>query len=140
LIGLPLPIGMALMALYAVANLRHEHGRSSWGVGSTFVAVMSIAAVSRDIWLPWLGGDAAIIAALILFCIAIFAGVPVGFVLLLAVESRHEAPLVDLTKGEIVRKGLELLSDTVPDLWRKLQPLARSSGRENNLPHCINIA
>src|SRR6266851_7769294 len=37
LIGLPLPIGMALMALYAVANLRHEHGRSSWGVGSSFV-------------------------------------------------------------------------------------------------------
>jgi tripartite ATP-independent transporter DctM subunit len=84
LIGLPLPVGMALMALYAVANLRNDHGRASWGVGSTFVAVMSIAAVSRDIWLPWLGGDAAIIAALILFCIAIFAGVPVGFVLLLS--------------------------------------------------------
>ncbi len=84
LIGLPLPIGMALMALYALANLRNDHGRASWGVGSSFVAVMSIAAVSRDIWLPWLGGDAAIIAALILFCVAIFAGVPVGFVLLLS--------------------------------------------------------
>jgi tripartite ATP-independent transporter DctM subunit len=84
LIGLPLPVGMALMALYAAANLRRDHGRASWGVGSTFVAVMSVAAVSRDIWLPWLGGDAAIIAALILFCVAIFAGVPVGFVLLLS--------------------------------------------------------
>src|SRR5258708_13321512 len=83
---------MEMMEVYAVANIRHEPGRSSWGVGSTFVAVMSIAAVSRDIWLPWLGGDAAIIAALILFCIAIFAGVPVGFVLLLSTATYLWAP------------------------------------------------
>ncbi len=42
------------------------------------------AAVTRDSWLPYLGGDAAIITALVLFFVAIFAGVPVGFVLLLA--------------------------------------------------------
>ena len=39
---------------------------------------------TRDFWLPYLGGDAAIIVALALFFVAIFAGVPVGFVLLLA--------------------------------------------------------
>jgi TRAP-type C4-dicarboxylate transport system permease large subunit len=45
---------------------------------------ITIAALTRDIWLPLLGDDAAIIAALSLFFIAILAGVPVGFVLLLA--------------------------------------------------------
>ena len=84
LIGLPLPIGMALMALYAGANLWRDHGRAGWGTGTGFVAALSLAAIGRDTWLPWLGGDAAIIAALIFFLVAIVAGVPVGFVLLLS--------------------------------------------------------
>src|SRR6266567_608487 len=73
MIALPLPVGMALLVLYALANLRGEHGRMAWGVGAAFVGVMAAAAATRDFWLPQLGGDAAI-----------FAGVPVGFVLLLA--------------------------------------------------------
>src|SRR6266700_3379759 len=70
LIALPLPVGMALLVLYALANLRGEHGRMAWGVGAAFVGVMAAAA--------------ATLAALALFFTAIFAGVPVGFVLLLA--------------------------------------------------------
>jgi TRAP-type C4-dicarboxylate transport system permease small subunit len=84
MIALPLPVGMALLALYALANLRGEHGRMAWGVGVPFVGVIAAAAATRDLWLPRLGGDAAILAALALFFTAIFAGVPVGFVLLLA--------------------------------------------------------
>src|SRR6266849_5403686 len=84
LIALPLPVGMALLVLYALANLRGEHGRMAWGVGAPFVGLMAAAAATRDFWLPQLGGDAAILAALALFFTAIFAGVPVGFVLLLA--------------------------------------------------------
>ncbi len=84
MIALPLPVGMALLVLYALANLRGEHGRMAWGVGAAFVGVMAAAAATRDFWLPQLGGDAAILAALALFFTAIFAGVPVGFVLLLA--------------------------------------------------------
>src|ERR1700674_5573067 len=84
MIALPLPVGMVLLALYALANLRGEHGRMAWGVGVPFVGVIAAAAATRDLWLPQLGGDAAIIAALLLFFVAIFAGVPVGFVLLLA--------------------------------------------------------
>src|SRR6266851_557785 len=84
LIALPLPVGMALLALYALTNLRSEHGRMAWGVGAPFLGVMAVAAATRDFWLPQLGGDAAILAALALFFTAIFAGVPVGFVLLLA--------------------------------------------------------
>src|SRR6266700_233770 len=70
MIALPLPVGMALLVLYALANLRGEHGRMAWGVGAAFVGVMAAAA--------------ATLAALALFFTAIFAGVPVGFVLLLA--------------------------------------------------------
>lgn len=84
MIALPLPVGMALLALYALANLRGEHGRMAWGVGGPFLGLMAAAAATRDFWLPLLGGDAAILAALALFFAAIFAGVPVGFVLLLA--------------------------------------------------------
>ena len=84
LIALPLPIGMALLMLYAAVNLKRDHGTMALGVGAAFAATITIAALTRDIWLPLLGDDAAIIAALSLFFIAILAGVPVGFVLLLS--------------------------------------------------------
>jgi tripartite ATP-independent transporter DctM subunit len=84
LIALPLPIGMALLMLYSAVNLKRDHGTMAIGVGLAFAATVTIAALTRDTWLPLLGDDAAIIAALSLFFIAILAGVPVGFVLLLS--------------------------------------------------------
>jgi len=84
LIALPLPVGMALLVLYAAVNLRRDHGAMALGVGAGFATVVAIAALTRDSWLPMLGDDAAIIAALGLFFFAILAGVPVGFVLLLS--------------------------------------------------------
>lgn len=84
LIALPLPIGMALLALYAAIGLRRDHGMMALWMGAAFAVVVTIAALTRDVWLPWLGDDAAIIAALGLFFVAILAGVPVGFVLLLS--------------------------------------------------------
>jgi tripartite ATP-independent transporter DctM subunit len=83
-IALPLPIGMVLMILYAAVNLVRDHGKTGLGVGIAFAATIAVAALTRDVWLPLLGDDAAIIAALSLFFIAILAGVPVGFVLLLS--------------------------------------------------------
>src|SRR5580700_9833415 len=67
LIALPLPVGMLLLALYAVANLRREHARTAWGVGIAFVVFIAAAAATRGYWLPWLGDDGAIIVALALF-------------------------------------------------------------------------
>ncbi len=84
LIAAPLPIGMALLMLYAAVNLRRDHGAMALGVGLVFAVVVTVAAFTRDIWLPLLGDDAAIIAALSLFFLSILAGVPVGFVLLLS--------------------------------------------------------
>jgi len=84
LIAFPLPIGMAMLALFALDNLCRHSTRLALGVGIAFVAVLTAAALTRDLWLLYLCDDGAIIASLVLFFVAIFAGVPVGFVLLLA--------------------------------------------------------
>jgi tripartite ATP-independent transporter DctM subunit len=83
LIAAPLPIGMALMALYAGLHLRREYGARVLPIAAVAVAVIVVALLTQDYWLP-LEGNGAIIAALALFFIAILAGVPVGFVLLMA--------------------------------------------------------
>jgi tripartite ATP-independent transporter DctM subunit len=84
IIGSPLPAGMALIGAYAIVHLWREYGRMAWKVAGAFALIMTIAMITRDMWQPWLSSDAAIIAALLFFFVAIFAGVPVGFVLLLA--------------------------------------------------------
>ncbi|HUN98000.1 MAG TPA: TRAP transporter large permease subunit [Bradyrhizobium sp.] len=84
LIALPLPIGMALLTIYAATGLWRDHGMMAVWTAAAFGIVVTLAALTRDVWLPWLGDDAAIIAALGLFFVAILAGVPVGFVLLLS--------------------------------------------------------
>jgi tripartite ATP-independent transporter DctM subunit len=84
LIALPLPLGMTLIVFHALTHLRRAHGRAAWGAGGAFAVLMAGLAATRDFWLGWVSGDGAIGAALALFFIAIFAGVPVGFVLLLA--------------------------------------------------------
>ena len=57
LIALPLPIGMALLMLYATVNLKRDHGAMALGVGAAFTATVTIAALTRDTWLPLLGDD-----------------------------------------------------------------------------------
>jgi tripartite ATP-independent transporter DctM subunit len=73
-----------LIALHALDNLYRKDRWKAFGVGFAFIALLAGAALTRDLWLPMLGGDAAIGVALTLFFLAIFAGVPVGFALLLA--------------------------------------------------------
>jgi tripartite ATP-independent transporter DctM subunit len=87
LIALPLPIGMALFALYAIDRLYRLDRRMACGSALAFVIALTAGVMSRELWLPWVGGDNGINLALLLFFVAIFAGVPVGFVLLLASAS-----------------------------------------------------
>lgn len=84
LIGFPLPAGMALIALYAIAHLRRERASMAMKVAAVIGTAFVAALLTRELWLPWFAGDTAIAAVLIFFVIAIFAGVPVGFVLLLS--------------------------------------------------------
>jgi TRAP-type C4-dicarboxylate transport system permease small subunit len=44
LIALPLPLGMALLALYAANNLYRENRRMIWSVGVAFIVVLALAA------------------------------------------------------------------------------------------------
>ncbi|MGH6742736.1 MAG: TRAP transporter small permease, partial [Bradyrhizobium sp.] len=54
LIALPLPVGMVLLMLYAAVNLRRDHGIMALGVGAAFALTVTLAALTRDAWLPWL--------------------------------------------------------------------------------------
>lgn len=83
-IALPLPVGMALMALYAGHHLWKKHRGYALPAAVGLGAFLAIAALTRDRWLPWFSGDRPISASLAIFFVAILAGVPVGFVLLLA--------------------------------------------------------
>jgi TRAP-type C4-dicarboxylate transport system permease small subunit len=54
LIALPLPLGMALLALYAMSNLCRETWQTIAGVGGLFILALLAAAATREVWLPWL--------------------------------------------------------------------------------------
>jgi tripartite ATP-independent transporter DctM subunit len=84
IIAAPLPVGMALLATYAAVHLWREHRRSAWRVASALAAMLVMAMLTRASWQPWFTGDVAISAVLVFFLVAILAGVPVGFVLLLS--------------------------------------------------------
>ena len=113
LIALPLPLGMALMALFAAARAWREHGASALVVAALFVAAIALATTTSGFWMPALGDDSSIIAALVLFFVAIFAGVPVGFVLLLAAASylwtSGAAPLLVLPQTMVAGAGNYIL-------------------------------
>ena len=113
LIALPLPAGMALMAIYAAARVGRGHGRLALLVALLFLAATALAATTYGSWLPALGDDSSMIAALVLFFAAIFAGVPVGFVLMLAAASylgmSGAAPLLVLPQTMVAGAGNYIL-------------------------------
>ena len=84
LIAAPLPLGMALIVFYAAIHLWRIHGAAAIATGAAFLLVVGATAATCGQWLPAFGDDAPIMASLILFVVAILAGVPVGFVLLFA--------------------------------------------------------
>jgi tripartite ATP-independent transporter DctM subunit len=84
LIGLPLPLGMALLVVYAGAHLWRDHRWLGLKVFASIIVLAIAGELTSSWWLPLMDGDGAIVAALTIFLVAIFAGLPVGFVLLLA--------------------------------------------------------
>jgi len=113
LIALPLPIGMALMAECAAERLWRMHRRLALIVAAVFLFATAAVATTYGSWLPALGDDSSLIAALVLFFVAIFAGVPVGFVLLLAAVSylwtSGASPLVVLPQTMVAGAGNYIL-------------------------------
>jgi tripartite ATP-independent transporter DctM subunit len=84
IIAVPLPIGMALIAVFVAHRFWRTHGKMALPTAAAFFLVAGAAAATCSRWLPFFGDDAPIVVALVLFVVAILAGVPVGFVLLLA--------------------------------------------------------
>jgi tripartite ATP-independent transporter DctM subunit len=84
LIAVPLPLGMALVAVFVADRFWRTHRKLAAPAAAAFFFVAAAAAAMCSRWLPLFGDNAPIVAALILFVVAILAAVPVGFVLLLA--------------------------------------------------------
>jgi len=114
LIALPLPLGMALIALFAANHLWRGHGaRTALATLAAFVVGSGLAAATCDLWLPAFGDDGAIMVALVIFVLAILAGVPVGFVLLFATAAylwgSGAAPLAVLPQNMVNGAGSYIL-------------------------------
>lgn len=84
LIALPLPAGMALLAIYATLHLWREHRDVALAAVIAFAALLIAVLAIGGEWIYPLGGKLPVIMALTLFFAAILSGVPVGFVLLIA--------------------------------------------------------
>jgi TRAP-type C4-dicarboxylate transport system permease small subunit len=84
LIAMPLPVGTALLAFYALIRLARDHGAFALGFGMLIAMPCAMLFANEQIPMPSLDGDAPIVVVLAFFFIGILVGVPVGFVLLLA--------------------------------------------------------
>ena len=80
---LPLMICMLVLVATAIEHLLAQHRPTVVAVGLGLGIVVLGLAATRDIWLPWLEGDAALALSLALFFVPVLLGLPVGFALLL---------------------------------------------------------
>lgn len=108
-IAAPLTLSMALLATHATHRLLRHGLSTASAVGVPLLVLLAAAAMTRGAWLPYLAGDAAIAVALILFLVAIFGGLPVGFGLLMATTSylwlSDTVPLVALPQNMVDGTG-----------------------------------
>ena len=113
IVALPLSIGMALLGFHAIVRLTRDHGTLGWRAALALVVLLIAGAATRTAWLPWFSSDSAILAALVLFVLAILAGLPVGFVLILSTAAymcfSDAAPLVVLPQTMVNGTGNYIL-------------------------------
>ncbi len=104
-IGLPLALGMVLLAIYAVVRLFEDAPQLALKIGLGIAVVLGVAYATQSFWQPLFAGDAAVFTVLILFAVGILLGVPVGFALLLAAAAylwfANAAPMVTLTQNMV---------------------------------------
>ena len=83
-IVVPLTASMMLLMFHAARRLLRAPPGPAVAVGAAVAAILALAFATRPLWLPWFTGDGAITAALGLFLVTIFGGLPIGFALLLS--------------------------------------------------------
>ena len=105
----PLTASMALLMVYAATRLARAPRPTLYGVGAGFAGVLALAFATRPAWLPWFTGDGAITAALALFFLTIFGGLPIGFALLLSTAvylwTADTVPMVALPQNMVDGTG-----------------------------------
>lgn len=105
LMVLPLSLSMLLLVLYAIDRLRQRHRFMAVAVGVPLVVLLGGAILTRAAWLPFLAGDSGMYASLALLLLSIFAGLPVGFALMLATVAylwaANAAPLMALPQNMV---------------------------------------
>jgi tripartite ATP-independent transporter DctM subunit len=104
-IALPLTLGMILLAIFAFVRLFEEAPWLALKTGIGVALVLGVAYATQSFWQPLFAGDAAVFTVLILFAVGVFAGIPVGFALLLAAATYlwigNAGPMVTLTQNMI---------------------------------------
>ncbi|HTU02344.1 MAG TPA: TRAP transporter large permease subunit [Candidatus Sulfotelmatobacter sp.] len=84
---LPLILAMGALAETAVERLLSQHRPTVLAVGAVAAALVLVLIPTRDVWLAWFAGDAALSVALGIFFVTVLAGLPVAFALLIGALS-----------------------------------------------------
>ena len=108
-IVMPLSASMVLLMLHAAERLLRAPRATVVSVGGIFAAMLTLAFATRPAWLPWFADDGAITAALVLFFVTIFGGLPIGFALLLSTTvylwTADTVPMVALPQNMVDGTG-----------------------------------
>jgi tripartite ATP-independent transporter DctM subunit len=108
-IVVPLSAGMALVMFHAAKRLVRARRNTVAAVGGIAAAVLTLAFMTRAVWLPLFANDGAIAAALALFFVAILGGLPIGFALLLSTGAylwlADTVPMVALPQNMVDGSG-----------------------------------
>ncbi|MGD0267177.1 MAG: TRAP transporter large permease subunit [Candidatus Methylomirabilota bacterium] len=81
---LPLILCMLVLVITAIERLLAQHRPTVLAVGCGLAVLILTLVLSREIWRPWLAGDATLSLALGIFFATVLIGLPVGFALLLS--------------------------------------------------------
>jgi tripartite ATP-independent transporter DctM subunit len=108
-IVVPLSASMLLLMFHAAGRLLRAPRSVVAKVGAIVASVMTLAFATRAAWLSWFAGDGAITAALALFFVTIFGGLPIGFALLLSTAAylwlADTVPMVALPQNMVDGTG-----------------------------------
>jgi tripartite ATP-independent transporter DctM subunit len=108
-IVVPLSASMVLLMFHATERLLRAPRATVISMGAIVAAVLALAFATRPVWLPWFAGDGAITAALVLFFVTIFGGLPIGFALLLSTTAylwlADTVPMVALPQNMVDGTG-----------------------------------
>jgi tripartite ATP-independent transporter DctM subunit len=108
-IVIPLSVSMLLLMFHATERLLLAPRATVAAVAAIIAPALMLAFATRPAWRAWFAGDGAITAALVLFFVTIFGGLPIGFALLLSTAAylylADTVPMVALPQNMVDGTG-----------------------------------